>query len=59
VPPRVWYGMISLLIRELWLCVLFESNGEGYGYNWDTPGARGAQEGETLAECKTDPNEPL
>jgi hypothetical protein len=32
VPPRVRYGTACLLIRELWLCVLFESNGEGYGY---------------------------
>jgi hypothetical protein len=59
VPPRVQYGMTCLLIRELWICVLFESNGEGYGYTWDTPGARGARDGETLAECKTGPKEPL
>jgi hypothetical protein len=32
VPPHVWYGMACLLIRELWVCVLFKSNGEGYGY---------------------------
>jgi hypothetical protein len=32
VPPRVRYGMTCLLIRELWVCVLFGSNGEGYGY---------------------------
>jgi hypothetical protein len=44
VPPRVWYGMACLLIREHWVCVLFEINEEGYGYTWDQPGARGAQE---------------
>jgi hypothetical protein len=55
VPPHVWYGMACLLIRELWVCSLFESNGEGYGYTWDPPGARGVQDRETLAECKTDP----
>jgi hypothetical protein len=38
---------------ELWVCVLFEINGEGYGYTWDPPSATGAREGETLAECKT------
>jgi hypothetical protein len=59
VPPHVQYGMTWLLIRELWVCVLFESNGEGYGYTWDLPGARGAREGESLAECKTDLKEPL
>jgi hypothetical protein len=32
VPPRVRYGTTYLVIRELWICVLFESNGEGYGY---------------------------
>jgi hypothetical protein len=32
VPPRVRYGTACLLIRELWVCVLFGSNGEGYGY---------------------------
>jgi hypothetical protein len=51
--------MTCLLIRELWVYVLFKSNGEGYGYIWDPPGARGARDGETLAECKTEPNEPL
>jgi hypothetical protein len=59
VPPWVWYGMACLLIRELWVCILFESNGEGYGYTWDPPGARGAQEGDTLAEYKIGPKEPL
>jgi hypothetical protein len=33
VPPRVRYGMTCLLNRKLWVCVLFESNGEGYGYS--------------------------
>jgi hypothetical protein len=42
VPPHVRYGTTCLLIRELWVCVLFESNGEGYGHTWDPPGARGA-----------------
>jgi hypothetical protein len=51
--------MTCLLMKELWVCVLFKSNEEGYGYNWDPPGARGVQEGETLAECKTAPKEPL
>jgi hypothetical protein len=51
--------MTSLLIRELWVCVLFESNREGYGYTWDPPGARGARDGETVTECKTNPKEPL
>jgi hypothetical protein len=37
VPPRVRYGTTCLLIRELWVCVLFESNREGYGYTWDPP----------------------
>jgi hypothetical protein len=32
---------------------------EGYDYTWDPPGARGAREGKTLVECKTDPKEPL
>jgi hypothetical protein len=32
VSPRVRYGTACLLIRELWVCVLFESNEEGYGY---------------------------
>jgi hypothetical protein len=31
VPPCVRYGTDCLLIRELWVCVLIESNGEGYG----------------------------
>jgi hypothetical protein len=38
---------------------LFESNGEGYDYTWDPLGARGAQDRETLAQCKTDPKELL
>jgi hypothetical protein len=59
VPPHVWYGTACLLIRELWVCDLLESNGEGYGYTWDLPGARGARDGESLADCKADPNEPL
>jgi hypothetical protein len=42
VPPRVRYGTTCLLIREPWVCVLFESSGEGYGYTWDLPNARGA-----------------
>jgi hypothetical protein len=57
VTPRVWYGTTCLLIRELWVCALFESNGEGYGYTWDPPGARGARDGETFAECKIDQKE--
>jgi hypothetical protein len=59
VPQRVRYGTTCLLIMELCVCVLFESNREGYGYIWDPPGPRGAREGETLAECKTDPKEPF
>jgi hypothetical protein len=59
MPPHVRYGTTCLLIRELWVCVLFESNGEGYGYTWDPPGARGAQYGESLAKFKTGPKEPL
>jgi hypothetical protein len=59
VPPCVRYGTNCLLIRHLRVCVLFESNGEGYGYTWDRPGARGAREGETLVECKADPKEPF
>jgi hypothetical protein len=42
VQPRVRYETACLLIMELWVCVLFESNREGYGYTWDLPGARGA-----------------
>jgi hypothetical protein len=53
--PRVRYGMTCLLIRELCVCVLFESNEEKYGYTWDLLGASGAHEGESLAECRTDP----
>jgi hypothetical protein len=59
VPARVWYETTCLLTRELWVCVLFESNGKGYGYTWDLPGARGAKGGESLAECMTLPKEPL
>jgi hypothetical protein len=59
VPSRVWYVTTCLLIRKLWLCVLFENNGEGYGYIWDPLGAREALEEETLAECKTDLNGPF
>jgi hypothetical protein len=59
VPPHVWYGRTCLLIRELWVCVLFESNGEGYGYTWDPPAARGARDGETIVEWKTEQKEPL
>jgi hypothetical protein len=59
MPPCVQYGMASLLIRELWVCVLFESNQEGYSYTWDSLGASGARDGESLAECKTDPKGPL
>jgi hypothetical protein len=59
VPPRVCYEMTCLLIRKLWVCVLFESNMEGYGYTWDPPDARGARDGESLAECKTDPKKHL
>jgi hypothetical protein len=58
-PPCVRYGMACLLIRELWVCVLFEINGDGYSYTYDLPIERGAREGEALAECKTDPKEPL
>jgi hypothetical protein len=32
VLPHVWYVMTCLLIRELWVCVLFQIDGEGYGY---------------------------
>jgi hypothetical protein len=32
VPPHAWCGMACLLIRDLWVCVLFKSNGKGYGY---------------------------
>jgi hypothetical protein len=59
VSPHVRYRTACLLIREFWVCVLFESNREVYGYTWDPPGARGARDGETLAECKTGPKEPL
>jgi hypothetical protein len=59
VPPRVRYETACLLIRKLWVCVLFERNGEGYGYTRDLPSARGARDRETFAECKTGPNEPL
>jgi hypothetical protein len=59
VPSHVRYGTTCLLILVLWVCVLFESNKEGYGYTWDLPGARGARDGETLAECKTNTKEPL
>jgi hypothetical protein len=55
MPPRVRYGTSCFLIRELGVCVLLESNGEGFGYTCDPPGARGAREGEALAECKTNP----
>jgi hypothetical protein len=33
--PHVRCGKTCLLIRELWVCVMFESNKEGYGYCWD------------------------
>jgi hypothetical protein len=59
VPPCVKYGTTCLLIRELWVCALFESNENGYGYTWDPPSARGARDGESLPECKTDPKDPL
>jgi hypothetical protein len=59
VPPHVRCGTTCLLIRKLWVCILFESNGEGYGYTWDPPSARGARDEEYLAECKTDPKEHL
>jgi hypothetical protein len=29
MPPRVQYRMACLLIRELWVCALLESNGTG------------------------------
>jgi hypothetical protein len=32
VPPCLRYGTTCLLIRELLVCVLFESKEEGYGY---------------------------
>jgi hypothetical protein len=32
VPPRVWYETTFLLMWQLWVCVLFESNEEGYDY---------------------------
>jgi hypothetical protein len=53
---NMWHHVSSM---ELWVCVLFESNGEGYGYTWDPSGARGARDGETLAECKIDPKKPM
>jgi hypothetical protein len=31
VPPHDRYGTACLPIRELWVCVMFESNGEGHG----------------------------
>jgi hypothetical protein len=40
VSPRIRYGMTCLLIRELWVCDLFGSNGKGYEYTLDPPGAR-------------------
>jgi hypothetical protein len=43
---------------NLWVCVLLEINGEGYGYTCELLVARGVPEGETLAECKTGPNGP-
>jgi hypothetical protein len=57
VPPRVRCGIACLLIKKLWVCVLFESNREGC--TWYPTSARGARDGETLVECKTDPKEPL
>jgi hypothetical protein len=45
VPPRVRYGTACLLIWELWVYALIESNGEGYAYTWDPPGARGPEMG--------------
>jgi hypothetical protein len=59
VPPCVRYGTTCILIWELWIYALFESNREVYGYTWDSPDARGALDGETLAECKTDLKGPL
>jgi hypothetical protein len=59
VPPHAWYETTCLPIRELWLCVSFESNGKGYGNTWDPPSARGAWDGESLVECKIGPKEPL
>jgi hypothetical protein len=59
VSLRVRYRTTCLLIRKLWVCVIFESNGEGYGYTWDPPSARGALDGETLPECKTNLKESL
>jgi hypothetical protein len=41
VPPHVRYGMVCLLIRELWVCILLESNGEWYAI----PASRLVQEG--------------
>jgi hypothetical protein len=59
VPPLVQNVTTCLLIMELCVCVLFNSNVKGYGYTWDLPSANGARDGETLAECKTGPKEPL
>jgi hypothetical protein len=59
VPLCIRYATTCLLIRKLWVCVLLESNREGYGYTWDLPSARGTRDGESLAECKTDLEEPL
>jgi hypothetical protein len=59
VPPGVQYGTTCILISEHWVYILFESNGEGYGYTWDPPRVRGARDGESLVECKTDPKGPL
>jgi hypothetical protein len=50
--------MTCLLIRKLYVCVLFEINGDVYGYTYELPSARGALEGETLVECKTDSKGP-
>jgi hypothetical protein len=59
VPPRVRYVMTCSLISEIWVCVLFESNGEGMAI----PGIRMVQEGpergEVLVECNIGQKEPL
>jgi hypothetical protein len=57
VPQRVRYGMTCLLIRKPWVCIFFESNGEGYGYTWDPPGARGVRDGGILSRMQDWPKE--
>jgi hypothetical protein len=42
--------MAWLVIRKLWVCVLFEINGEAYGYTYKLTGKRAALKVETLAK---------